>query len=244
MINHPMDYFIGNKRYMGELIYDGALDNTRKVIIVYSAMEGRGSFSLSYARDLALCGFVVFVADLYGDGLVLTEIDKMISLVMPLVENRADVRQRALAAYETVVALPWVNEELVGAIGFCLGGMCVLEIARSGSKLKAGVSIHGALAKSTLPTEAIVTKLLIIAGYQDPLVPSSNALVDFTNEMLDAKNNDWVFTFFGNAKHSFSDKLTGSYDPDRETKMGREYNEIAAKLSFKNAVAFFDQVLN
>ena len=239
-----IEYVLDNQKYIGELVYSGVLDKTRKVIIVFSAMEGRGEFTLEYAADLASNGFVAFVADVYGDGSVFSDLDSIFACLMPLISNRSEIRKRSVLAYDTVTNLPWVNHESVGAIGFCLGGMCVLEVARSGIKLKAGVSVHGVLGKSELKTASPVkTKLLILAGHADPQVPSDVSFNDFTKEMTSAGNTDWVFTFFGGVKHSFSDKKTGSFDKKREDEMGREYNDLAAKLSFKSAVDFFNQVL-
>lgn len=245
MLQHQaIEYVLDNQKYIGELVYSGVLDKTRKVIIVFSAMEGRGAFTLEYAADLANNGFVAFVADVYGDGRVFSDLDSIFACLMPLISNRSEIRKRSILAYETVTGLSWVNRDLVGAIGFCLGGMCVLEVARSGLNLKAGVSVHGILGKSELETVSpLKTKLLILAGHSDPQAPSDISFSEFTQEMTSAGNTDWVFTFFGGAKHSFSDKRTGSFDKKREDEMGREYNELAAKLSFKSAVDFFNQVL-
>jgi len=245
VLQHQLvEYFLDKQRYIGELVYTGLLDKTRKVIIVFSAMEGRGEFTLEYAQNLANKGFVAFVADMYGEAKVFTDLESIFATLMPLIADRQAVRSRSVAAYETVTSLNWVNQKLIGAIGFCLGGMCVLEVARSGAKLAAGVSVHGVLAKSALDTvSSLSTKLLILAGHADPQVPSITSLNDFTQEMTNAKNTDWVFTFFGGVKHSFSDYRVGCFDKQRETEMGREYNELAAKLSFNAAVDFFNQVL-
>ncbi|MFN5961854.1 MAG: dienelactone hydrolase family protein, partial [Verrucomicrobiota bacterium] len=41
----------------------------------------------------------------------------------------------------------------VGAIGYCFGGSCVLELARCGSDVRGVVSFHGGLS-TTMPAEA------------------------------------------------------------------------------------------
>lgn len=239
-----IEYFLDQKRYVGELIYSGDLDNSRKVILVFPAMEGRGQFVLEYARNLAGQGFVAFVADTYGNSQVFSDLDTIFANLKPLLANRQEIRSRAIAAYEAVSSLNFVDPKKIGAIGFCLGGMSMLELARSGVPLVAGVSVHGVLAKSDLATASpLKTKLLILAGHADPQVPNDNALHGFAEEMESARNTDWIFTFFGGVKHSFSDPSVGCFDTKREAEMGREYNELAANFSFHVAIDFFNQVI-
>ena len=121
--------------------------------------------------------------------------------------------------------------------------MCVLEVARSGEDLKAGVSMHGVLAKSNLSTKPFNTKLLILHGYQDPQVPPT-ALTQFAEEMAEINVYDWTFTFFGDAKHSYTDPKTGTFDPQREREFGREYNARVAAQAFRYTKDFLAEVLH
>ena len=63
-------------------------------------------------------------------------------------------------------------------------------------------------------------------------------LTDIANELQQAGSNDWTFTFFGEGKHSFTDPLTGTFSPDKEKEMGREYNKTIAEQSFRYVVDF------
>lgn len=237
-----IDYFVGSDHFVGELVYNDELNNSRPVVIIFHAMEGRGQFCIDYAKKLADHGFVAFVADIYGDGKSTHDFAKALSWLMPVISSRAIVREQALTAFNTVSNFSWVNKNKIGALGFCLGGMCVLEIGRSGANLKSGVTIHGVLKKSELETKTINTKLLIQNGYLDPSCPPA-FIKEFAKEMNDAGNHDWVFINFGNAKHSFSDQLTGTFDADAEKQFGREYNELAAKRSFRYSVDFLKETL-
>jgi dienelactone hydrolase len=60
---------------------------------------------------------------------------------------------------------------------------------------------------------------------------------------MEESNVDWTFTFFGNAKHSFTDPGTGSFDPAKEKKMGRVYDKTAAERTFRYGVDFFRETL-
>lgn len=242
MIQKSIEYKIKNDTFIGELIYNGELNSTRPVIIIFHAMEGRGHFCIEYAQKLANEGFVTFVADIYGDGKSTMNLHEAREWLMPVISDRNIVRERANAAFNAVISISGVNKNNIGAIGFCLGGMCVLEIARSGNPLRAGVSIHGVLTKSDLLTQEITTKLLVLNGYLDPSC-TPDKLPIFADEMINANNHDWVFINFGNAKHSFSDPLTGTFDLELEKQFGREYNELAANRSYRYAIDFFKEVL-
>jgi dienelactone hydrolase len=238
MHTQTIEYFDGAEKLIGELInYDQAKKN-QPIIMVFHAFEGRSEFTIDYANKIAAKGYAVFVADMYGNAKTANTIEGCFDLIKPFLQDRQLVRRRALLAYKTAAEY----SQTIGAIGFCFGGMCVLEIARSGESLRAGVSAHGVLAKSDLPTHPIKSSLLILHGYQDPQVPPTE-FMKFAAEMEAADTADWTFTFFGDAMHSFTDPKTGTFDPAREPQMGRVYNATAANRTFRNAIDFFDEIL-
>lgn len=241
MNSKTIEYFDGNEKLIGELIGDKQ-QGPQPALVLFSAFEGRGSFAIDYAKKLAEHGFLVLVADMYGEARIANTIDGCYKLVKPFLENRELVRRRSLLAFETLKQQKNVNKNKIGALGFCFGGMCALEIARSGVDLKAVVSLHGVLSKSNLETHPIKSKILSLAGYKDPQVPPQQ-IENFEKEMEQAHVKDWTLIFFGDAKHSFTDPKTGTFDPAKEKEMGREYNKIAAERSFRYTVDFFHEIL-
>lgn len=244
MHREPLEYFDAQQRLLGELIYDKRHGSSkgRPAIIVFHAFEGRGQFTIDYAENLAKQGYVTFVADMYGDAAVAGDLEQCFQYITPFLQDRSLVRKRAQLAFQAVAALPLVDSNKIGALGFCFGGMCMLELARSGENLAAGVSMHGVLQKSNLPTAAqIKTKFLILQGYRDPQV-SPDSLQKFAEEMKAAGDPDWVYTFFSHAKHSFTDPKSGTMDPKRESEMGREYHPLVAKRSLTFALDFFGEM--
>lgn len=240
MQNETIEYFDGDQKLIGQLIGDEKPNQS--AIILFHAFEGRGNFTLDYAKRLAEKGYVVFVADMYGNAEVADTIEDCFKLITPFLQDRSLVRRRAILAYETLLQQKNINQNKVGAMGFCFGGMCVLELARSGANLQAGVTAHGVLAKSNLPTHAIKSKLLILHGYKDKQVPPEQ-LQAFAQEMEVANVEDWTFVFFGHAQHSFTDPKTGTFDAAKEKELGREYSKVAATRSFQYAVDFFNECL-
>lgn len=207
-------------------------------LILFPAFEGPSSFCHDYAKKLNQEGFSVFIADMYGEKKQGHTLEECFELISPFLESRALVRERAIAAFEACKSIQGVDSSKIGAFGFCFGGMCTLELARSGAKLLGFASLHGILKASSLPSSKIAGDIFILHGYQDPQAPP-NSFAEFTQEMKTLHHDKWQFLFFGEAKHSFTDPKTGSFDPKKETVMGREYNEKAALNSYSYVKSFF-----
>lgn len=241
MKEEVIQYRDGDVNFFCKLFHDKNRVS-EQTIMFFPAFEGLRPFIFDYAKSVAAQGYTTFVVDMYGEAIQANSLDECLSYLKPFYSNRELARHRASLAFEKVRNLPMVKGNKIGAMGFCFGGLCVLELARAGHPLMAGVSAHGNLAKSNLPTHPIKTKLLILHGYQDPMLPPT-AFSDFVEEMNTAGCLDWTFVAFGDAKHSFTDPKTGSFDRQRETSMGRVYNAYAAKSAYRYALDFFDLTL-
>ncbi|MET0271073.1 MAG: dienelactone hydrolase family protein, partial [Sphingomonas sp.] len=130
-----------------------------------------------------------------------------------------------------------VDPSRTAAIGYCFGGMCVLELARSGVDLRAAVSFHGLL-RTDRPAApgAITGQVAAWCGARDPYVPAADVEA-FRAEMAEAGAAAQV-TVFNAAAHGFT-------DPDA-TAMGRAgvaYDAIADRVSWAGTVALLDAVL-
>lgn len=215
---------------------------TKPLLILFPAFEGPSAFCHDYAMKLYHEGFQVFIADMYGHAHVGQTLEECFTLITPFLNSRSLVRDLALEAYKTACTLEGVDPQKIGAFGFCFGGMCTLELARSGAHLKAAASLHGLLKKSDLKTNTIRPELLIMHGYQDPQVPREDFLT-FADEMSSVGCEKWQFVFFGDAKHAFTDPKTGSFDPIKEKDMGRAYNQKAADRSLAYLKLFFKEAL-
>ncbi len=241
MKSETINYFDGKQKLIGELISNNQ-QGQQPAIVLYPAIEGRASFAIEYGKKLVEKGYIVLVADIYGDGATADTMEGGFKLIGPFLQDRDLVRRRSLLAFETLLQQKNVNKNKIGAIGFCFGGMCALEVARAGANLNSIVTMHGILAKSSLETHPIKAKILALAGYKDPQVPADQQQ-QFAHEMETAGVKDWSLVLFGAAKHSFTDPKTGTFDAPKEKEMGREYNKIAADRSFRYAVDFFAEHL-
>src|SRR5690606_24908061 len=150
----------------------------------------------------AQLGYAAFAIDLYGEGRTGTSPEENAALMQPLVQDRALLAQRMNNALTALAGQPQVDRNRIGAMGYCFGGLCVLDLARSGADVRGVVSLHGALKPSGLPAAPIRAKVLVLHGHDDPLVPLEEVIA-FQNEMTAAKV-DWQLHAYGGTMHAFT----------------------------------------
>jgi dienelactone hydrolase len=118
------------------------------VMVMHTAL-GLGEMMRERVRRLARLGYVAVSTDMYGGGVDYRSDPKSGGTLMQhLLTPPERLRARAAAWYEQLKARPEIDPQKVAAIGFCFGGLCVLELARSGADVKAVVSYHGLLSTS------------------------------------------------------------------------------------------------
>ena len=152
--------------------YDDALEGRRPAVLISHAWGGRDEFVAEKAKKLAELGYVGFALDMYGKGVRGGNPEENAKLMQPFMEDRAMLQKRIQAALYAVKLLPWVDDKKVAAIGFCFGGLCVLDLARTGAELQGVVSFHGLLgAPDNLTKPQIKAKILVLHGHDDPMGP-------------------------------------------------------------------------
>ena len=121
------------------------------------------------------------------------------------------------------------------AIGFCMGGQAVLELARDGADLAAVASFHGLLDTGSRAEKPIVPRILVCHGDADALVPRAQ-VIEFWEEM-DAADADWHFHSYSGVAHGFTNPrmLDGSGNP--------AYDASADRQSWNALLSFLDETL-
>ena len=204
------------------------------LILIAPSWAGRDEFVKDKARELAQEGFVAMAIDMYGEAKVGSSTEENQSMMTPLVEDRDKLKGIVNAALEAGKQLDKVDNSKVAAIGYCFGGLVVLDLARSGSNVCGVVSFHGLLMDSEISQNGIKSKILVLHGERDPMVPLS--MVDeFQKEMTEA-GADWQLHSYGNAYHAFTNKEAN--DPN----LGTQYNKDADRRSWKSMMNFFEEI--
>lgn len=211
-------------------------------ILIAHAWMGQDDFARKKAHDLARLGYVAFAADVYGDGQEVQTNDEAAELMMPLFMHRDRLRARIRAAYDTLASDERVDSNKIGAIGFCFGGLTVVELLRQGAPLRGVVSFHGVLTNQMGTNKAHVEKnadlmsgsLLILHGHDDPMM-SQKDLLDLQKEFTDA-GIDWQMKIYGQTMHAFTNPLANQPDS------GLMYNRTSDYRSWQEMRNFFNDV--
>ncbi|WP_295470410.1 dienelactone hydrolase family protein [uncultured Pseudomonas sp.] len=197
---------IDGQVFEGRLAYPAEPGPARPGLLMAPNWMGVSQGAEAIAREVAGQGYVVLLADLYGQSVRPTNGDEAGAAMMPLKDDRALLRQRMQVALTQLLAQSDVglDPQRIASFGFCFGGCCALELARAGADLKAAVSFHGTL-DTPDPADArnIKGSVLVLHGAIDPLVPDEQ-LPAFEAEM-EAAGVDWQLTSYGGAAHSFTD---------------------------------------
>jgi dienelactone hydrolase len=155
------------------------------------------------ADRLAELGYAAFVADLFGAGVRPSPPQAPMTLVGPFLDDRLRFRRRLSAGLRAFQQRPECDADRLAAIGYCIGGCGVLELARAAAPLRGVVSLHGILSTPmAAQPKTVVPKILVLHGDADPVVPMKSVIA-FREEMRLAQAN-WQINIYADAKHSFT----------------------------------------
>jgi dienelactone hydrolase len=127
-----------------------------------------------------------------------------------VMEARFNAAQASLAKH------PSVDPSRIGAVGYCLGGAVVLNMARAGADLDAVVGFHASLSLNT-PAPApgtVKAKILILNGADDPFVKREE--YEALKKDFDAAKVEYRIIEYPGAVHAFT-------NPEA-TELGKKFN--------------------
>jgi dienelactone hydrolase len=209
----------------------------RPAVLVGHSWAGQSAAERWVADRLAGLGYAGVAVDVYGKGVRGAHDADNSVLMAPYMADRALLRDRLLASVEAAAALPEVDPGRIAFVGYCFGGLCALDLARSGTAaLRGAVSIHGIFPPPGLgPQGPIAAKVLVLHGWEDPMAPPQDVLA-LARELTQA-GADWQLHAYGHALHAFT--AVGVDMPER----GVKYDEKADRRSWRAMTGFLEDVL-
>jgi dienelactone hydrolase len=194
-------YRDGQTSLTGYVAWDDESSDRRPGVLVVHGGAGLDDHAKGRAQRMAALGYVALACDMYGDGIA-GDRQRIMATIAELRADRSRLLGRATAGLDQLAAHSLVNGRH-GAVGYCFGGMTVLESVRQGMPLAGAVSVHGTLETSRPATPgSIRPKLLVCHGALDPHVPTMQVTA-FADEMRDA-GADWQLIVYGGAMHGFT----------------------------------------
>jgi dienelactone hydrolase len=202
IVTESIRYSHNGKEFEGHLAYDDARSGPRPLVTVSHAWGGRGAFENDKAQRLAKLGYAGFAIDVYGAGVTGSSPEENTALMTPLLEDRAELLGRLRAGLAAGAKHAVADPSNTAAIGYCFGGLCALDFARSGDELNGVVSLHGLFASPPETADHYRAKVLILHGWDDPMATPESVL-EVSKELSDA-NCDWQLHAYGNTLHAFT----------------------------------------
>jgi dienelactone hydrolase len=230
-----IDYQDGDVDLQGYLAWDDAVDGKRPGVMIAHAWAGRSDFENGKAEALAKLGYVGVALDNFGRGILGTNTEENSALIQPFLDDRAMLQGRMQIALEVLKDLDEVDASRVAAIGFCFGGLCVLDLARTGSDVCGVVSFHGLFGSpGNTAGNKIKAKVLALHGWDDPMAPPDQ-VVSLAEE-LSSMGADWQVHGYGNTMHAFTNPQAN--DPD----FGTVYSPDADRRSWNAMQDFLSEI--
>jgi len=229
-----VDYEINGETYEGYLAKPDTTANAPLVVIAH-AWGGLKDNEISKAQLIAdRLGYAAFALDVYGKGKRGDSPEECQALMNPLVEKRAELQKRLNAGLATARQQTGIDTSKVAAVGYCFGGLSVLDMARANMDVSGVASFHGLfMPAENLTVEAIKPKVLIEHGWNDPMATPQDVLAIAAE--MEAAKADWQMHAHGGAYHSFTTE--GANNPE----MGTVYDAKADARSFAYLSTFLEE---
>ncbi|KUI25904.1 carboxymethylenebutenolidase [Mycobacterium sp. IS-1742] len=223
------------RRSIGGLVFDhvlvGAPDppggvGSAPTVLVFHGMEGRSEAQIAIAERLTQWGCQAIAVDLFGEAVTAGGAQRCAEEMTAFLGDRGALRERLAGVFTALTDAPEVDRDRVAAIGFCFGGLCVLDLARAGHPLRAVVSFHGLLTPPDWPADGpIPARIAVHHGWDDPLAPPEDVVA--LGRELTARGADWQLQAYGGAMHAFMAPFADQ--PER----GIQYHPVVAERAWR-----------
>lgn len=235
-MSHELTYTLGDLRFRGYLALPETDSFPAPGVLIAPSWAGCSALAQQKARSLAEKGYVAMVLDPYGEGQTGATAEACEALMSPLMQHRDLLLERLKAALNALALRPDVDSTRIVALGYCFGGLCVLDLARCGAALAGVISVHGLFTPPGIKGDApINTKIMILHGFEDPMASPEDALG--LGRELTERQADWQLHLFGSTMHAFTNPEANNPD------FGTVFSPLADARSERLIEDFMAEVL-
>jgi dienelactone hydrolase len=221
-----------------ESVFVGRRDGqARPTVILIPTVMGVSDLEIGFGRQLVELGYNALVADLFGKEFRSAPRDVCFGEMNRLRSDRAALRRRLVHVLELTRGLDEVSPGQIVAAGYCFGGQCALDLARTGEDFAAAVSFHGLFDAPGLPPQKIKAKVVAFHGWDDPMVPPDK-VVALGQELTEA-GSDWQIHAYGHVAHGFTNPHASELQID-----GVRYNALAAERSWTSFINLLEELFS
>ena len=236
----PVEYQDGGTTMKGAVVYDTDKTGKRPGIVMVHEWWGITKHIHNEAQAFAREGYTVFIADMYGDAKTADNPKDAGALSSSVMKNPQTMESRFNAARAQLAKHATVDPTRIGAVGYCMGGAVVLNMARAGADLAGVAGFHATLGLNT-PAPApgtVKAKILVLNGADDPFVKKEQYTA-FKSD-LDAAKADYKVIEYPGAVHAFTNPEATALG--QKFNLPLRYDAKANEQATAEASKFFAQV--
>ena len=231
MTGESIEHGFAGERFRSEYF---PVDGARATLILFPTVAGISELETGFAADLNAKGCSVFLADLYGEEFRGAPRNVGHENMRRIQSDRAQLRDRLLAVLEVVRGLDGSCK--IVAVGFCFGGLCALDLARSGADIAGAASFHGIFEPNGLAPNPIKARVIAFHGWDDPMVPPARVIA-LARELSEG-GADWQILALGNTVHGFTNPGVDAFNNPAV-----RYSALASKRAWRAFDGFLEDLL-
>jgi dienelactone hydrolase len=230
MSGQSIEHGFANERFRSEYF---PVEMPRATLVIFPTVAGISDLEIGFAADLNAKGCGVFIADLYGEEFRGAPRNVGHDNMRRIQSDRAQLQDRLLAVLEVVRGLD--SSGRIIAVGFCFGGLCALDLARSGAGIAGAASFHGIFESNGLAPNLIRARVIAFHGWDDPMVPPAKVLA-LARELTEG-GADWQILALGNTVHGFTNPGVDAFNNPAV-----RYSALASKRAWRAFDGFLEDL--
>jgi len=214
-------YNVDGKNYEG---YYSSPSKDAPLVFMVHDWDGLTDYEIKRAKMLYDLGYATFAVDLFGKGVRPTKIEDKKRLTGALYKDREKMRKLLNKGLEVAKSLDANVTNAIG-MGYCFGGTSILEMARSGAKLKSFIPFHGNLATPEgQDYSKIQGSVVVFHGGADKVVPLS----EFSGlaQELETAKIPYEMIIYSGAPHAFSVFGSNRYHEKADKSSWNRFTEV------------------
>ena len=222
----PVRYSVNGQEYEGH--YADAGPKAPLVLLIHD-WDGLTDYEVKRADMLVSMGYSVFAADLFGANVRPTKNEDKRQHTGELYKDRLKMRSLMKGALVTAKS-KGANIDNAVAMGYCFGGAAVLELARSGLKLKGFATFHGGLkTPENQDYQKATGPILVMHGTADHAITMSD-FAQLASELEHTGVKHEMVTYSG-APHAFTVFGSKRYREDADRKSWARFTDFLGEVT-------------
>ncbi len=210
IIKEKYIYKIDGEEYEGIVSYENSIKSPMPALLIAPTYAGPSALEEEKAEYFVSLGYFTFIVDLYGKGKRGSTPEESTKLMSELCSDRRVLSKRINFCLNLLEDHASVDNKRIVAIGYCFGGKCVLDLARSAAEVNLIISVHGIYDRPNInDSKSIVSPVLVLHGDEDPFARPED--LEKLIEELKIKKAKWNVHIFGGIAHAFSNPNANNF---------------------------------